>query len=60
MTSAKRGGKIFKKPQNNNWDETDSTVPDTTQSPQEELTKLIRNNRGCTKLSKNNKFGSNN
>ena len=41
-TSTKRGGKNSKKPQNKNWDDTDSTVPDTTESLQEELTKLIK------------------
>ena len=41
-TSAKRGGKKSKKPQNPNWDDTDSTVPDTTESLQEELTKLVK------------------
>ena len=41
-TSAKRGGKKSKKPQTSNWDDTDSTVPDTTESLQEELTKLVK------------------
>ena len=42
MTSAKRGGKKSKKPQNTNWDDTDSTVQDTTEFLQEELTKAIK------------------
>ena len=41
-TSAKRGGKKSKRPQQSEWDETDSTVPDTTESLQDELTKLIK------------------
>ena len=41
-TSAKREGKKSKKPQNTNWDDTDSTVPDTTEFLQEELTKAIK------------------
>ena len=41
-TSAKRGGKKSKKPQTINWDDTDSTVPDTTDMLQEELTKAIK------------------
>ena len=41
-TSAKRGGKKSKKPQKTNWDDTDSTVPDTTEFLQEELTKAIK------------------
>jgi len=41
-TSAKRGGKKSKKPQTVNWDDTDSTVPDTTEFLQEELTKAIK------------------
>ena len=41
-TSAKRGGKKSKKPQNINWDDTDSSVPDTTEMLQEELKKAIK------------------
>ena len=41
-TSLKRGGKKSKKPQTTNWDDTDSTVPDTTEFLQEELTKAIK------------------
>ena len=41
-TSAKKGGKKSKKPQTANWDDTDSTVPDTTEMLQEELTKAIK------------------
>ena len=41
-TSAKRGGKKCKKPQTTNWDDTDTTVPDTTEFLQEELTKAIK------------------
>ena len=40
-TSAERGGKKSKKPQQSEWDDTDSTVPDTTESLQEELMKLV-------------------
>ena len=42
MTSAKRGGSKSKKPQTTNWGDTDSTVPDTTKSLQEALTKLFK------------------
>ena len=41
-TSTKMGGKKSKNAQTTNWDDTDSTVPDTTESLQEELTKLIK------------------
>ena len=36
------GGKKSKKPQQSEGDETDSTVPDTTKSLQDELTKIIK------------------
>ena len=41
-TSTKRGGKKSKKPQIVNWDDTDSTVPDTTEMLQEKLAKAIK------------------
>ena len=41
-TSATRGGKISKKPQTINWDDTDSTIPDTMEMLQEELRKAIK------------------
>ena len=41
-TCAKRGGKTSKKLQTSNWDDTDSTIPDTTEMVQEELTKAIK------------------
>ena len=41
-TSTKRGGKKSKKPQTTNWDDTNSTVPDTTEMLQEKLTKAIK------------------
>ena len=41
-TLAKKGGKKSNKPQNINWDDTDSTVPDTTEFLQGELTKAIK------------------
>ena len=41
-TPAKKGGKESRKRQTTNWDDTDSTVPDTTEMLQEELTKAIK------------------
>ena len=41
-TSAKRGGKNSKKPQKTRRDDTNSTVPDTTEFLQEELTKAVK------------------
>ena len=42
MTSAERGSKKAKEPQQSKWDETNSMVPDTTESLQDKLTKLIK------------------
>ena len=41
-TSARKGGKKTKEPQNIKWDDTDSTVPDTMEFLQEELTKAVK------------------